>query len=172
MSYTIRAAKPADYAETRAVYAELHRFHYKGLPHAFRPTDGPEVSRADFLEWVTHPEAALFVAESEGRLLGLVRCVVRVYEGWSGLVPRRVAYVPSLGVRREARGMGIGRALMERVHQWAGERGLTTVELDVWEFNGGARAFYETLGYQTTRRMMARDLSDHTSSDHASQEST
>jgi ribosomal protein S18 acetylase RimI-like enzyme len=170
MSYVIRAATPADYDQTCAVFAELHRFHYEALPHAFRPIDGPALSRADFLDWVTDPDGALFVAESEGRLLGLARCAVRTYEGWSGIVPRRVAHVPSLGVQQEARGTGIGRALMQRVHAWAQERGLAAVELDVWAFNEGALAFYGALGYQTTRRMMARDVSELALRDHAPKE--
>ena len=54
---------------------------------------------------------------------------------------------------------GIGRALLEAVHGWAQAKGLSQVELNVWDFNHEAIAFYEHLGYVTaSRRMWKRVL--------------
>jgi ribosomal protein S18 acetylase RimI-like enzyme len=56
--------------------------------------------------------------------------------------------------------MGIGQALMEKTHAWSREVGIRTVELIVWEFNDGARHFYENLGYKTAKRRMWLDLEE------------
>jgi ribosomal protein S18 acetylase RimI-like enzyme len=45
---------------------------------------------------------------------------------------------------------------MERAEQWAMERGLGEIELNVWEANQSAIGFYEGLGYEATRRRMRR----------------
>ena len=57
-----------------------------------------------------------------------------------------------------ARRMGVGKALMERVNQWAKERELESVQLTVWDFNQGAIEFYKALGYDTVRLTMACKL--------------
>ncbi len=52
-----------------------------------------------------------------------------------------------LFVREEARGSGLGRALVEAVVDLARERGCRRVELDVNEGNAAALALYESLGF-------------------------
>jgi ribosomal protein S18 acetylase RimI-like enzyme len=49
---------------------------------------------------------------------------------------------------------------MAHAQRWATERGLREIELNVWEFNQSAIAFYEALGYVTERRKMRRIISD------------
>jgi hypothetical protein len=44
---------------------------------------------------------------------------------------------------------------------WAIAKGATSVELNVFEFNQKAIAFYEGLGYQTLSRKMSNDLKEH-----------
>jgi GNAT superfamily N-acetyltransferase len=52
----------------------------------------------------------------------------------------------------------MGKALMERAERWALERGVSEVELSVWEFNLDAIEFYRELGYATSKRVMHREL--------------
>ena len=48
----------------------------------------------------------------------------------------------------EARGSGVGRALVEAAVKRARERGCTRIELDVNEANPAALALYESLGFE------------------------
>jgi hypothetical protein len=41
---------------------------------------------------------------------------------------------------------------------WAAKKGLHEVEVNVFDFNKGANAFYEGLGYETTSRRMRKIL--------------
>ena len=52
-----------------------------------------------------------------------------------------------LYVRDEARGLGVGRALVEGVVELAKERGCRRIELDTNEANEPAIALYEALGF-------------------------
>jgi len=52
-----------------------------------------------------------------------------------------------LYVRDEARGHGVGRALVEGVVELAKERGCRRIELDTNEANEAALALYESLGF-------------------------
>jgi GNAT superfamily N-acetyltransferase len=47
---------------------------------------------------------------------------------------------------------------MERAHRWALDKGVSEVELSVWDFNEGAIAFYENLGYKPTRHTLSISL--------------
>jgi GNAT superfamily N-acetyltransferase len=56
----------------------------------------------------------------------------------------------SMYVRPEARGRGVGEALVATVFGWAQERGAKTVHLWVTESNDHARALYERCGFEPT----------------------
>ena len=56
------------------------------------------------------------------------------------------------------RGLGVGRALMEKAQQMALEEGMNEVWFTVSEHNS-AVGFYENLGYRTCRRTMIADIS-------------
>jgi ribosomal protein S18 acetylase RimI-like enzyme len=53
-----------------------------------------------------------------------------------------------LFVREDARGSGLGRALVEATVARAHERGCRRIELDVWERNEAALALYRSLGFR------------------------
>lgn len=58
--------------------------------------------------------------------------------------------VPSLGVvvRADARGLGLGKALVEFLHSEARRRGAAKVRLRVYPDNAIALALYRSLGYE------------------------
>jgi ribosomal protein S18 acetylase RimI-like enzyme len=71
-------------------------------------------------------------------------------------VRRRYAVIDNVVVKKKFRRAGVGRALVEKAHEWAVAEGADSIELNVWEFNREAIEFYRTLGYETTSRKMSR----------------
>ena len=49
---------------------------------------------------------------------------------------------------------GVATALVDFVRSEAKERGIHRIELNMWEFNQDALAFYESVGFTTFRRYM------------------
>jgi ribosomal protein S18 acetylase RimI-like enzyme len=47
---------------------------------------------------------------------------------------------------------------MDQAHEWAIAKGAVDIELNVFEFNQPALAFYRALGYETSTRRMVRNL--------------
>jgi ribosomal protein S18 acetylase RimI-like enzyme len=158
MEFSVREAMPSDYDGLCEVFAEVDALHRDGAPSVFRKPDGPVRSWGHILKILTDENAALFVAQSGDRIVGLVVILLREASDIPILVPRRYAHVESLAVREGYRHLGIGRALMERAHEWAQDSGVTEVQLSVWEFNQEAIAFYERLGYRAFMRRMWRRL--------------
>ncbi|MGH3219085.1 MAG: GNAT family N-acetyltransferase [Streptosporangiaceae bacterium] len=61
-----------------------------------------------------------------------------------------VVELVSMYVRPEARGRGVGEALVAAVFGWAQDRGAKTVHLWVTESNHHARALYQRCGFEPT----------------------
>jgi GNAT superfamily N-acetyltransferase len=70
--------------------------------------------------------------------------------------PSRVELV-SMWVDPSVRGTGAGRQLVDAVAGWAAERGAIALDLWVMRGNGGAKAFYERLGFTTTDEIEVAD---------------
>ena len=154
MDYRIRQATQADYPGLCELFAEADAYHGQAVPHVFRPANGPARTPEYIADSLANENSMLFVAESAGQVVGLVQVDIREAPDHPIMMPRRYAKVDSLVVGKEFQRSGIGQSLMKRAHEWAGERGVHEVELNVWEFNQGAIALYEKLGYKTAARRM------------------
>jgi len=84
-----------------------------------------------------------FVWSEGGADLGMVRAAPRDGDP-------AAAYLISMWVAPEARGRGVGAALVAEVVAWARGRGLRRVLLDVGAHNAAARRLYERLGFAAT----------------------
>ncbi len=158
MDFAIREAVLKDYEELCEVFEEVDVLHREALPHVFREFDGPARTKGYISGIIADGNSALFVAEHDGQIIGLVHISVRKSSDIPVIVPRRYAVMENLAVKEEFRRSGVGRVLVEIAHQWALDKEITQVELNVWEFNKGAIAFYEQLGYTTASRKMWKSL--------------
>lgn len=72
------------------------------------------------------------------------------------------AHVVSLGisVRKEFRGIGLGRAMMEVGLDWARERGVRKVRLGVFATNDPAISLYRALGFEEEGRLRGEVVID------------
>jgi ribosomal protein S18 acetylase RimI-like enzyme len=100
------------------------------------------------------PRAELLVLESDG---GEYLGHLWITEG-NDASGKRILEVTTMGIRRESRGQGLGRLLMQRAEAEARERGIEDIELSVAGNNRRARDLYRDLGYETVRRTMRKRL--------------
>ena len=158
MDITIRPATAQDYDDLCEIIAEVDALHREQCPHIFQKPPGPARARAYILDVLADGNHGLFVAEADGRVAGFLHVIAQDALPIPILVPRRLAMVDNLAVRRDLRRLGIGRSLMDRAEAWAREQGAAELELHVFEFNAGAIAFYRSLGYETCTRRMSKGL--------------
>ena len=138
---------------------------------------GPEQRALTFLARTIRPDHSLHAIDARGRMLGIagfrspegsfaggssadLRAVYGLLGGtWRGtllrLLQREVEnqrfLLDGLCVTREARGQGIGTALMEAVFETGRARGYHSIRLDVIDSNWRAKALYERMGFVTLR---------------------
>jgi GNAT superfamily N-acetyltransferase len=97
---------------------------------------------------------AIFVgALAGGMVVGFIHMELR-----RGLLSDPFVEIASFVVSSQHRRIGIGRALMERGHDWAEQHGIGHVRVRTQPHRKEAVAFYERLGYERVKeqRVLAR----------------
>lgn len=143
----IRQAVAADLPAIITLYRELDSTH-QVLDVGLHLRD--EKGRAHHVQRALGDKNSRFsVATHSGRVVAF--CIASLAQRRPDVV------VEALSVNRSFRRTGVGTALMRDIEKWTKRRGARFVELDVYEFNPEARAFYEALGYLTASRTMRKD---------------
>ncbi len=158
MRFHIREATQKDYKGISEIFEEVDSLHRKALPHIFQETNSPPRTEEFISSIISDENAGLFVAETDGQIIGLVHVLIRQTLPIPIMVPRRYAVLENLAVREGYRRLGVGTSLLERTHNWALNREISQIESNVWEFNQEAIAFYRNEGYTTSRRWISRPL--------------
>ncbi|MGW0217331.1 N-acetyltransferase family protein [Micromonospora chokoriensis] len=132
----IRRRRAADLDGCVAALAEVHRVDRY-------PMNWP----ADPRRWLgePRPDHAWVAIAADTAIVGHV-AVHRVVPGAAGTPTAEVA---RLFVVPTARGLALGRALLDQVRQWANARG-TDLVLEVTSDNAAAAALYERTGWRCT----------------------
>ena len=149
----IRFATEADLPAVNLLRRQVNDLHAAGRPETFPAGFGADLR--DYLyEIFRDPDKDVVVAERDGAVVGfaILHSVRRPATPY--MYERRYLDVDEFCVDAAARRQGVGTALMEFVKRTARERGFARLELNMWEFNRDALAFYEAQGFETYRRYM------------------
>ena len=161
MGVLVRLAHSGDYDRIRELFTEGDEMNLAAMPDFFKPVDSTRRRRDEFFDLILADEKfSLIVADSGGQVVGFLQAHIEEARRVPNLVSRETLFIDILMVTRAWRGNGVGKALMERTYGWGRERSADDVELNVYEFNAEALAFYERLGYTTSSRRLWRELPD------------
>ena len=132
----IRPARPADAATILRFIRDLAAFE--------REPDAVEATEETLGEALfgAHPAAEAVIAEQDGRPLGFA-LFFHNFSTWTG---RRGLYLEDLYVTPDARGRGIGGALLRHLAGIAVARGCARFEWSVLDWNAEAIAVYRRIG--------------------------
>lgn len=149
----VRYAKKEDLERVNEIRKMVNDVHVNGRPDIFRGGFNENLGEYIYEIWNTESKDIL-VAERDGVICGFA-CIQIVDKPETPFMHARQYYdVDEFGVDEKFRRQGIATELMEFIRADAKERGINRVELNMWEFNEGALAFYEAVGFRTYRRYM------------------
>lgn len=149
----IRFAKESDLQRVNELRAQVSELHAAGKPEVFRPGFCTELQEHVYTLHAA-PGHAILVAEGEKGIVGFACTKLVDRPGSPYRLPQRYLDVDEFGVDECVRRQGVGRALFEAVREYAKSLGVSRIELNMWEFNQEALAFYEAIGFSTYRRYM------------------
>ncbi len=160
MSVTIEEIGPQEIDRARELMLVLHRHEM-----TVQPKLGSAPGRSDeafwahyssgFGRWYAEGGIAL-LAMREEQALGFLFATER--DGLFGFESsEKIGYVEDIAVLESARGMGVGRALMDAARERFRARGYSHFELSSVPGNEDARAFYRQLGLEPAAVLMIGD---------------
>jgi GNAT superfamily N-acetyltransferase len=136
VEHVIREATPAD---VPVILRLIHALAaYEREPDAVEAT---EDMLAEAL-FGPSPAASCHLAELDGRVVGFALWYV-TFSTWKGL---RGLWLEDLFVDPEARGHGLGKALLQQLARVCVDRGYARFEWWVLDWNESAQGFYRSLG--------------------------
>ncbi|GJE41340.1 GNAT family N-acetyltransferase [Methylobacterium soli] len=133
---TIRAVRPDDFAAWLPLWQGYQAFYRVAISPATT-----EVTWARLLD-PAEPMAAALACHEDGRALGFVH-TIRHRSCWT---IGDYCYLQDLFVAPEARGLGLGRALIEHVYREAAASGCSRVHWLTHETNQEAMLLYDRIG--------------------------
>ncbi|HEX9814660.1 MAG TPA: GNAT family N-acetyltransferase [Myxococcota bacterium] len=152
----IRGADPRDLDRIAALWIALSEHHASGDPlFALRPDTDAEIQRL-LAAILRDPDAAIFVCERAGALLGF--CTVRIDRAPPIQLEVRRAEITDLLVRADERRRGVGRALVARALAWVEARGVERCEVRVANLNAEGQRFWRSIGFGDWMDVLHRRL--------------
>jgi ribosomal protein S18 acetylase RimI-like enzyme len=152
LPFLIHAATVADVDSIDALCALANRLHTDALPHLFQSAVLKD--RAFLESLIGGPNNAILVAVTDVDVIGFVIVLDKHAAAGPVTIARRYAEIDNMAVKPDARRNGVGRALILAAADWARQRGITSLELNVYDFNEGAAALYKTAGFTNVYRRM------------------
>lgn len=135
----------------------VHEPHVAQQPDFFKPYDFATV-RAFFAKMVGKDQHQFLIAELDGEAIGYVWIeYFRRPESAFNFANTKVR-VHHLCIVDDKQQQGFGRQLLLEVERRALAQGIHKIDLDYWMSNDGVDVFYERLGFEKMRQVVAKSL--------------
>ena len=149
----VRLAEEKDLSRVNELRKQVNDLHVKGKPEVFKAGFSSELR--DYIQLIRKdPEQEIVVAEKDGTICAFavihhISCPENPF-----MYERDFLDIDEFCVDEKYRRQGAGSALVRFIRDFAKEKGFHRIELNMWEFNQDALAFYEAAGFTTFRRYM------------------
>jgi len=154
----IRQATPADSFLLSSLCMDVQRLHAEYHSEVFKTPQSADFASSFFDEMLADPEITIYIAEENAQALGYIFCKLIERPETPFTYPNRFLHIDQISIRPDAQERGAGTALMDRVEKLARELGVSKIQLDSWDFNTKAHAFFEGLGFEKFNYRFWRDL--------------
>ena len=144
----IRQASSADALCLSSLCVDVQRLHAEHHPDVFQLPQSEDFAVSFFEEMLADPSVRIFIAEEDGESFGYILCKLVERPVNPFTFAARSLHVDQISVRPTARRHGVGLALMQQAEMLAKEWDIQKIQLDSWDFNLNAHAFFERMGFQ------------------------
>lgn len=143
MDIHIRTAKVEDYSVVEAIMKQVHKLHVGLRPDVYKQQE-TILPLDEFKQAIK--EQAFFVAEGEGKVVGILGLMYRHVET-PVHVTKDIIFIDSMAVDEPYRGKGVGHAFFDFLKELKKEKGYDAIELQVNARNKVAYDMYRSYGF-------------------------
>lgn len=144
----------SDYDEICRLAEQGDQVHSELLPDVFQPFEGPARSLERIAGFVDREDADIIVAALGTSVVGCLYIEKSRHLEHPMFRPHEYAQIDEMVVDHEQRRQGIGGLLLDSARQWSRDRGMSTMQVNVWTANQDARAFYAKRGFHPITQKM------------------
>lgn len=153
----VRFAKESELERVNELRKQVNDLHVKGKPEIFKPGFPDELRDYIRVVWAD-PLKKIVVCERNGVICGFA-VLARIRKPETPFMfERDFLDIDEFCVDEAYRRTGVATELIGFIREYAKERGFDRIELNMWEFNSDALAFYEASGFRTYRRYMEMQI--------------
>ena len=149
----VRFVREEELDRVNELRRQVNDIHVAGVPEVFKPGFSDELR--DYIHAIrNNPQQEIVVAEVNGKIAGFA-VLNHIYRPENPFMfERDFLDIDEFAVDESCRRQGVASAMIRFILDFAKKKGFSRVELNMWEFNRGALAFYEAAGFRTFRRYM------------------
>jgi ribosomal protein S18 acetylase RimI-like enzyme len=149
----VRFTKEDELDRINELRKQVNDLHVEGKPDVFKPGFCDELR--DFINVIWNdPEQEIVVAVADEVICGFA-IIHHINKPENPFMKERdFLDIDEFCVDEAYRRKGVATDLITFIKEYAKKKGFHRIELNMWEFNQGALAFYESVGFETYRRYM------------------
>ncbi|MBT3205087.1 MAG: GNAT family N-acetyltransferase [Gammaproteobacteria bacterium] len=154
----IRTAIESDLDAICILSDQTNAFHHDNSPNVFSLPANSDRDRIFWIEILEDESSVFFVIEDVDKVQGFITAKIIENTVIPFLVRKRVCRIGTIVVADTCQRKGMGKALMQKIEQWAQAEKVDDIRLEVMEFNKNAQKFYELLGFRVHSQNLSKTI--------------
>lgn len=147
----IRLMNENDIDDVSELLRQVNLVHHLIRPDIFKKNN--KYNKEELKKLIDNKDYHIFVYYDK-KVIGHAFCIDKIIKGDNLLMDIKTLYIDDICVDENNRGKGIASKLYDYVKSYAKENGYYNIELNVWEHNDSAKAFYENKGLKPLKVTM------------------
>lgn len=154
----IKKAEIKDIEQMVSILEQISKLHYENRPSIFKEKSKAEIEKmaVDLINDID--KKIIITTDNKSKIYGLLVYKIKKVKEHINLKDSKILWVKELGVDEKYRKRGIGKKLLEEAEKIAKELKCKRIELNCWNFNKDAIKFYKSIGMNTQRKIMEKEI--------------
>ena len=144
----VKLAEVKDKQGILDIISMVHKKHCGNEPSIFKPCDRKDLDLEYLNEEDYGTPCFTFVAKLDNKIVGIVCISLQIIPETLIMYEKHKCHIDCIGVLEEYQGKGIGKALINKVIEFAKQEKFDYIDLGVWSFNKQAQEFYKHCGFE------------------------
>jgi len=151
-------ANETHYEDVCSMFKELDGYHASIAPKRVSEYEGVSRSREKYEFYICGEDRVVFLVQEDKCIVGFVNLIINSVQGSKLHTERSYTLLDNIYILERCRKKGLASALLAAGEKWSSDKGIRTIELQLYTANQRALEFYQAKGYGQFMARMERNL--------------